>query len=100
MPSHSIMLSPKLKWPREASCIPNSTLQPISDQRTRSALDNQDADLFLIPNAQSSITDLGPTHVTLYRQFADLFLIKNENIIILLYSNASCMVSFGYFNME
>ena len=59
MPSHSIMLSPKLKWPREASCIPNSTLQPISNQRTRSALDNQVADLFLIPNAQSSITDLG-----------------------------------------
>ena len=101
MPSHSIMLSPKLKWPREASCIPNSTLQPISDQRTRSALDNQVADLFLIPNAQSSITARPrSTHVTLYRQFADLFLIQNENIIILLYSDASCMVSFGYFNME
>ena len=26
------MFSPKLKWPRETSCIPNSTLQPISDQ--------------------------------------------------------------------
>ena len=32
------MLSPKLKWPRETGCIPNSTLQPISDQRTRLAL--------------------------------------------------------------
>ena len=32
MPNHIIMLSIKLKWPREASCIPNSTLQPISDQ--------------------------------------------------------------------
>ena len=51
MPSHTIMLSPKLKWPRQASCIPNSTLQPISDQRTTSALDNQLADLYLIPNA-------------------------------------------------
>ena len=96
MPSHTIMLSPKLKWPRESSCIPNSTLQPISDQRTRSALAYQVADLFLIPNAQSTIT----THVTLYRQVADLFLIQSENIIILLYSTASCMVSFGYFNKE
>ena len=26
------MFSPKLKWPRETRCIPNSTLQPISDQ--------------------------------------------------------------------
>ena len=51
------MLSPKLKWPRETSCIPNSTLQPISDQRTRSALANLMADLFLIPNAQSMITE-------------------------------------------
>ena len=87
------MLSPKLKWPRETSCIPNSTLQPISDQRTRSALANQVADIFHIPNAQS-------THVKRYRQVADLFLIQNENIIILLYSTASYMVSFGYFNME
>ena len=52
------MLSPKLKWPRETSCIPNSTLQPIGDQRTRSALDNQVAHLFLIPNTQSTITEL------------------------------------------
>ena len=59
MPSHTVLLSPKLKWPREASCIPNSTLQPISDQRTRSALDSQVADPFLIPNAQSTITNLG-----------------------------------------
>ena len=48
------MLSPKLKWPRETSCILNSTLRPISDQRTRSALDNQVTDLFLIRNAQST----------------------------------------------
>ena len=53
------MLSPKLKWTWEASCIPNSILQPISDQRTSSALDNQVADLFLIPNTQSAITNLG-----------------------------------------
>ena len=46
------MLSQKLKWPRETSCIPNSTLQPISDKRTRSALDNQVANLFLILNTQ------------------------------------------------
>ena len=91
------MLSPKLKWPRETSCIPNSTLQPISDQRTRSALDNQVANLFLIPNTQSNRTR--STHVTLYRQVTDLFLIHNENII-LLYSTASYMVSFLYFNME
>ena len=52
------MLSPKLKWPRETSCIPNSTLEPIGDQRTRSALDNQVAHLFLIPNTQSTITEL------------------------------------------
>ena len=52
------MLSPKLKWPQETSCIPNSTLQPIDDQRTRSALDNQVAHLFLIPNTQSTITEL------------------------------------------
>ena len=58
MPSHIIMLSPKLKWPRETSCIPNSTLQPISDQRTRSALDNQVTHLFLILNTQSTITEL------------------------------------------
>ena len=59
MPIHIIMLSRKLKWPRETSCIPNSTLQPISDQRTRSALANQVAHLFFIPNAQSTITELG-----------------------------------------
>ena len=59
MPSRTSMLSPKLKWLREASCIPNSTLQPISDQRTGSALDNQVTSLFLIPNAQSTITNLG-----------------------------------------
>ena len=52
------MLSPKLKWARKTSCIPNSTLQPISDQRTRSALDNQVANLFLIPDTQSTITEL------------------------------------------
>ena len=52
------MLSPKLKWKRETSSIPNSTLQPISDQRTRSALDNQVANLFLIPNTPSKITEL------------------------------------------
>ena len=28
MSNHIIMLSIKLKWPREACCIPNSTLQP------------------------------------------------------------------------
>ena len=39
-------------------------------------------------------------HVKRYRQVADLFLIQNENIIILLNSTASYMVSFGYFNME
>ena len=38
--------------------------------------------------------------VKVYREVADLFLIQNENIIVLMYSNASCMVSFGYFNME
>ena len=59
MPSHTIMLSPKLKWLRESSCIPYSTLQPISDQRTRSALAYQVADLYLILNAQSTITNLG-----------------------------------------
>ena len=55
------MLSPKLKWLRETtcSCIPNSTLQPISDQRTRSGLENQAADLFLIPKAKSMIKELG-----------------------------------------
>ena len=53
------MLSTKLKWPREASCIPNSTLQPISNQRTRSALDKQVAHLFLIQDAQSAIKELG-----------------------------------------
>ena len=52
------MLSPKLKWPREASCIPNYTLQPISDQRTGSTLDIQVTDLFVIQNAQSTITEL------------------------------------------
>ena len=51
------MLAPKLKWPREASFLPDSILQPISNQRTRLVL--QVADLFLIPNAQSTITKLG-----------------------------------------
>ena len=37
MPSYIIMLAPKLKWPREASFLPDS-IQPISDQRTRLAL--------------------------------------------------------------
>ena len=62
MPSHiyrsNHVVTKKLKWPRETSCIPNSTLQPISDQRTRSALDNLVANLFLIPNTQSTITEL------------------------------------------
>ena len=53
------MLSPKLKWPQEASCIPNYILQPISDQRNRLVLDFQFADLFLIPNAETTITELG-----------------------------------------
>ena len=84
------MLSIKLKWPREASCIPNSTLQPISDQSSP------------ISDIELPISDhrTWSTLVKLYRQVADLFLIQNENIIALLYSNASCMVSFGYFNME
>ena len=96
------MLSPKLKSPRETSCISNSTLQPISDQRTRSALDNQVANLFLILEhpINDHRTTCRSTHVKLYRQVADLFLIQNENIIILLYSTASYIVSFGYFNME
>ena len=83
------MLSPKLKWPRETSCIPDSTLQPISDQRTRSAL---------ATHSERPIDDhrTRSTHVKRYRQVADLFLIQNENIIILLYSTASYMVSFGY----
>ena len=50
----------KLKWPREARCIPDSTLQPISDQRTRSVLDKQVTDdLYLIQNAQSAVKQLG-----------------------------------------
>ena len=56
------MLSPKLKWPRGAICIPNSSLQTMSDQRTRSAhvkLDKQVADLFLIQNTQSAFKELG-----------------------------------------
>ena len=95
-PNHIIMLSIKLKWPRVASCIPNSTLQPISDQSAwwtgRSP----------ISHIELPISDhrTWSTLVKLYRQVADLFLIQNENIIVLLYSNASRMVSFGYFNME
>ena len=65
------------KWLREASCIPNYILQPISDQRYRLALDIQVTDLFLIPNDDHRTRS---THIILYRQFADLFLIQNENI--------------------
>ena len=64
------MLSPKLKWPRETSCIPNSTLQPIDDHRTRSS------------------------RVKRYRQVADLFLIQNENII---YSSVFNCYVYGQF---
>ena len=46
--THIIMLSPKLKWPREANCIPNSSHQPISNIRTRLAHNKQVVDLFLI----------------------------------------------------
>ena len=64
------MLSPKLKWPQETSCIPNSTLQPIRDQRTRSALGNQVTHLFLILNAQSTITEPGQCIRKCYRPVA------------------------------
>ena len=50
----------KIKIPQEASCIPNSTLQQISDQRIRSELDKQVvAHLLLIQNAQSAIKGIG-----------------------------------------
>ena len=74
MPSHIIMLSPKLKWPRETSCKPNSTLQPISDQRTRSAL---------ATHSERPIDDhrTRSTHVKRYRQVADLFLIRTKTLL-------------------
>ena len=58
MPSHIIMLSAKLKWPRKLVAYLIPRLQPIGDQRTSLALNIQVADLFLISNAQSTITEL------------------------------------------
>ena len=53
MPSHK-MLSPKFKWQRESICIRDSTLHPISDQRTTSAqvkLDKQVAAPMILTNS-------------------------------------------------
>ena len=75
-------------------------LIPPSNQSAIKALDKQVPHLFFIIEHPISDHRTWSTLVKLYRQVADLFLIQNENIIVLLYSNASCMVSFGYFNME
>ena len=93
------MLSPKLKWPREASCIPNSTLQPISDQRTRSALNKQVDDLFLIQNAQSAIKELGWCMLNLINRSLTYFSFRTKTYYSSVF-NCFLYGQFWIFNME